>query len=210
MKKQVRVDLEDLEFTENEKEFVFHAIKGYKEQMKKLDAVSKEGATLALLESVDGINQEFFKKQEENNMQLPSCRRGCSHCCHIQVGTTKREVDLILTHMNKEGIRFSEEQMSRLQEQAKIDHMDSSGYVTSPHRQCVFLINNECSIYKVRPLACRNYYVYNDPSECNTYDENIEGHTLGYFNLDTMPHMVLLAEDSKLDSLSKYLMKYYK
>jgi len=31
---------------------------------------------------------------------------------------------------------------------------------------CVFLENGRCSIYKVRPVACRSYFVINDPSLC--------------------------------------------
>jgi Putative zinc- or iron-chelating domain len=50
--------------------------------------------------------------------------------------------------------------------------------------RCVFLKDNMCSIYPVRPIACRKHWVKTDPSLCD-FSQNI-AHPIGaYFDINT-------------------------
>lgn len=77
-----------------------------------------------------------------------ACRRGCAHCCHIQVALTQTEADMIGI-----AIRRTPRRVARLQDPREVERQEGAyGY----HTPCPFLKNNECSIYEHRPLACRS------------------------------------------------------
>lgn len=69
-----------------------------------------------------------------------ACKRGCSSCCHIPVALTQTEADIIGDAIGREAAtpKYSTE-------------VDYSATGTA----CTFLVNDECSIYENRPLACR-------------------------------------------------------
>lgn len=73
-----------------------------------------------------------------------ACKRGCNHCCHIQVAITGVEAQLL---GSKIGVRPAKLNPPQLRPR------DSFGYNTP----CTFLENGECSIYEHRPFACRNH-----------------------------------------------------
>jgi Fe-S-cluster containining protein len=81
-----------------------------------------------------------------------SCKKGCSFCCHINVDVTEVEVKLIQ--------KYAEERKMEINYEAAAD----------PNRSaCPFLsVNGKCSVYKVRPLACRKYFVISDPKLCDS------------------------------------------
>lgn len=192
---------ETMEFSQEQKMFVSSAVEGYKQQLKRANCSQNE-KTLAMLEAIDEINQDNFNAHSDK----PSCRKGCAHCCYIQVGSTGYEVDLILDYMKKNNMMFTQEQISTLEKQAAIP--DDAAYILSPDRRCVFLKeNNECGIYPVRPATCRNYYVFNDPEDCNTFNHNNSGRTLVHFDINTMPPIITLMDISEVNSLPRLLIK---
>jgi len=193
---------DDLQFSEDQKEFVAFAIDSYKDQV---SGYPEGESTLGLLNLVDEINTEVFSNQKDQ----PKCKKGCAHCCYIQVGTTSREVDLIIDYMKKEGIHMDDEKMLRLEEQSVIKN--DRDYMLSLHRKCVFLKdNNDCGIYPVRPFACRNYYVFSDPEDCNTFTNNHGKKTLVHFDLNTISVCLTLMDISKSDTLPRLLLEKLK
>jgi Fe-S-cluster containining protein len=50
--------------------------------------------------------------------------------------------------------------------------------------RCVFLKDNLCNIYLVRPIACRKHWVKTDPSLCDI-SKNIVKQVGGYFDVNT-------------------------
>lgn len=193
---------EDLEFSDMQKAFVNTAMESYKSQISKYP---RNEGTMGLLQAVDEMNKDVFSNQKEQ----PKCSRGCAHCCYIQVGTSGREVDLIVDYMKKENIFMDNEKILRLEEQALIKN--DRDYVLSPHRKCVFLKdNNDCGIYPVRPFACRNYFVFSDPEGCNTFTAEPGGKTLVHFDLNTFPIILTLMETSESDTLPRLLLKKLK
>ena len=137
----------------------------------------KEGASAPRRQSL--INQAmkakktsqrlFWLRQEADGVNaaaLPesACRNGCSHCCHIGVTMSETEAKLIAKEVGtklrdpdpehvvvvdpaaalsaEEGL----EELQRAQDKA------ADRYFGTP---CVFLKDGACSIYKHRPMACR-------------------------------------------------------
>ena len=195
---------EDLEFSQLQKDFVGDTTDKYKAQ---IAGYPKNEGTLGLLEAADSFNQESFAPGKPQ----PKCKRGCAHCCYIQVVASGREVDLIVDHIKENNIILDNEKMLRLEEQALIK--DDRDYMLSTHRKCVFLQdNNDCGIYPVRPFSCRNYFVFSDPEGCNTFTAEVGGKVLVHFDLDTFPVVLTLIDTSEdgVNTLPKLLIKKLK
>lgn len=75
-----------------------------------------------------------------------ACQRGCSACCHYNVHLYPLEAELI---EKREGIRRSK----RLH-----PPLDFTGV------PCVFLKEDQCSIYDVRPMVCRKHVALTNTS----------------------------------------------
>lgn len=89
---------------------------------------------------------------------VSACRTGCSHCCHIPVTITRVEADLIAQATGRKQVRPQRSvhlaQHDSL-ESAMAAHdalRDPAGVGPGP---CPFLANGRCSVYAVRPMACR-------------------------------------------------------
>jgi Fe-S-cluster containining protein len=102
---------------------------------------------------------------------VSACRKGCSHCCHQAVGITSVEAEAI-------G-RFIGKNPAPVVTVTTMKAMDPMQYARTP---CGFLVDGSCSIYPVRPMACRTYFNPSDyPEICNIYD--YEGATIPAINL---------------------------
>lgn len=78
-----------------------------------------------------------------------ACRRGCSHCCHIPVIIHEEEAAMIGEEIGRKAQR-----PARWWRKDR----DLKAFDSSYANPCTFLVNNECSIYEHRPLACRQQW----------------------------------------------------
>lgn len=124
--------------------------KEWKERFGELEAYQ-----LALSE-IDGHAREIA-----NHPKL-SCKKGCSNCCHYEVDSQDIEVQVILEHCKEYNITIDK---SYLEEQFRWKENKIHDHPT--HSACVFLKDHTCSIYEVRPIACRTLYVFSDPAICD-------------------------------------------
>jgi len=100
------------------------------------------------------------------NKESISCKKGCSFCCHINVDIFPEEAEIILDEIGM----IDKEQIEHLKEQIGLDVMERPLIKNSA---CVFLKSGQCSIYDVRPINCRKFFVINNPLECDaTKSEN--------------------------------------
>jgi uncharacterized protein len=136
----------------------------------------------------DGINHlldlyEFFDEGIENIKKYASCRKGCNACCNVYVDTTPLEGKVIVDFINR---NFSEEARRNLAEKTinnakntiKQEYTLVNPSLKDNHiynkMPCAFLDDNGlCSIYDVRPLACRKLTVTSNPKLCFE-DESME------------------------------------
>jgi len=97
------------------------------------------GNSLSKLQSLYEFMDELFGFVQK----FSPCKKGCSHCCHIEVSVSELEVGYIRKH---EGIKPARGSLG--------------GYTYgSP---CPFLRKGSCSIYKSRPFVCRRHVTVDD------------------------------------------------
>lgn len=100
----------------------------------------------------EGIKSEL-KKEEIRRNQKVACKKRCSNCCLRAV--------IPLNPLESQGISWyvSEKLQNPVRQDLKkqlLTHSEST--------VCPFLVSNICSIYTVRPLACRTFFIFG--TEC--------------------------------------------
>lgn len=82
-----------------------------------------------------------------------ACGPGCDTCCRQPIPVTPLEFLLLRAHMR---VRLDAATRARLEAQ----HEAQLAAEPEPlRRPCPFLLDGSCSVYAVRPLACRRYLV---------------------------------------------------
>lgn len=111
-----------------------------------LGANEKRLAVLAVADKFSG----FINTQTE-------CRTGCSHCCYQAVAVSKFEAQLIANHINEPPQRCNDDPSHYL-----FGNAGQEKYAGVP---CSFLKAGRCSIYPVRPMACKLHHSLNPTSD---------------------------------------------
>ena len=97
-----------------------------------------------------------------------ACRAGCDHCCYQIVGVTTPEALAILDHLSQTA---SDPELEAVSARVAASRARTRGLSAaerfSPDHPCPFLQSGRCSIYEVRPLACRGMNSL-DAGECET------------------------------------------
>ncbi len=94
---------------------------------------------------------ESWKKQNKH----VACIKGCSNCCktHKDVPVYPLELVGISWYVTE---KISGAEREALKKQLKEHNKDSS---------CPFLLNDNCSVYAMRPIACRQFNVFGKSCE---------------------------------------------
>lgn len=95
------------------------------------------------------VAYSFLEKvSREHVSTFVTCKKGCSHCCRMDVQITTFEAEYIVMATG-------------------IPHIPNAKLTTGNKGACPFLSNaGECSIYAFRPLLCRTYHSLSDPKLC--------------------------------------------
>lgn len=80
---------------------------------------------------------------------VPDCKAGCAHCCHVRVEATEPEVFRIAQHLAAQSTDTQLDVTARLRQH--VTHAQNG----AARQPCSFLVDDRCSIYSVRPAACR-------------------------------------------------------
>jgi hypothetical protein len=112
------------------------------------------------------FHQRMDAEMESASQWKPSCRKGCSGCCHCEVEVTMDEADL-LAEAVRDGLEVDRTRLSR---QAARPRKSPEWVVPlSPESRCVFLGDDgACRVYERRPSACRKLLVVSPPVACVT------------------------------------------
>jgi len=136
-----------------------------------------ERLTLQIFEAVDKeITAELVRLRDEEGI-IPTCRKGCYSCCRQQIPTPLPEAYTIAQYIKR---NFNKKELENLKgrladwlswvQKELPQHLqkgldaDSAFYNYGPF--CPLIVDGICSIYTVRPLVCRGYYVSSDPRSC--------------------------------------------
>ncbi|MEO6251880.1 MAG: YkgJ family cysteine cluster protein [Ferruginibacter sp.] len=151
---------------------ILKLIDDYIVQLKKLRTQSLNQTTKQVYDAIDG----FFVNTPEESKKEIQCKAGCTACCFIDVDVSGDEAAMIIDHCTENGIEVDKAYLS---EQAATGRTSYSAL-----SRCVFLKDNLCSIYPVRPIACRKHWVKTDPALCD-FSNNIVNQVGGFFNVNT-------------------------
>ena len=117
---------------------------------------------------------EEIEERHITDFEDIACKKGCSWCCYKQVGVSPLEVFLIAEHLKNKRIKISLEDIkSRLTALDQITNGLTSEARLSSQLPCAFLVEDSCSIYEVRPLACRGGNSI-DADLCRRHVEDME------------------------------------
>ena len=112
-----------------------------------------------------------------------ACRSGCTYCCMVPVAASAPEVLAIATFVRE---RFDEERQAALDRRVEANIAATEGMDMSQRDRvrldCPFLEAGECTVYEVRPIACRGYSSYSVEDCREDYEHpgtGVEGHTNG-------------------------------
>jgi len=107
----------------------------------------------------------FLEAEGSNrNRQRVTCKAGCSHCCHINASATEDEAETIAQAM-ADGLEVD---LALLERQAAYpDDCDFWWKASKVDTRCSFLKDGLCSIYAIRPAACRLHMSIDDPAKCD-------------------------------------------
>ena len=108
---------------------------------------------------------------------IPTCTRGCSHCCRNHIVTNVAEAHALAQYIKRE---FSIGQISSLRIRTKQWHewndykpcscpsanIREQTDLSSYDHCCPLLVNGACSAYPVRPVVCRTHYICSHPRFC--------------------------------------------
>jgi uncharacterized protein len=115
----------------------------------------------------DAKNDELKRRHEVTL----ACKEGCFLCCFLRVDGLAAEIFLIADYVNS---HFSSEDraalLQRLEAHSALVAKLSFKELMGKNVQCPLLQNGRCSVYSVRPLACRAHHAQ-DFSACQyTFD----------------------------------------
>jgi Fe-S-cluster containining protein len=117
-----------------------------------------EGFDRAAGLSLGAFDRLNIENIERKNVRL-ACREGCSVCCWLRVDVFAHEVFLIAHHIQS---HFSAAEMAALRVRLaahaeKVIPLTPFEHVTQ-NIVCPLLQNDRCSVYAVRPHACRRHH----------------------------------------------------
>ena len=136
------------------------------------------------------------------------CSKGCAHCCHGPVEIWPHEAALLLEFAREAGMKLDQ---ARLERQSRCTEHNWRQQPAAD-RACAFLGGDgACTVYAVRPNACRKLLVTTDPALCDAdkhppdsvgrwYSweaEIMEAAALEVFGATLMPKLLLAALKSQ-------------
>lgn len=141
-----------------------------KQQREEMKAALRLGRRMrAAYADLDLKVAEYLKRPDAHRPTCKGVGFGCNGCCYQLLIATLPEAVLIAETMVRDPNFERRPVFRRLVEQARI--FESGAPITKRswfdrREPCPFLEAGACSIYEVRPSACRYHYVVSEPANC--------------------------------------------
>ena len=149
-------------------------------------------ATRQLYEQTDLLTGSFLERCKHSNIPV-DCKMGCEWCCHQPVFALTHEMLIVVEYIRQ---HFSIEALAQVQkvaaEKTAFTQTLPTNALLSINKPCPLLRNGACSVYPVRPMACR-IYLSSDVKTCKhkhdcPTDPNVKPALFG-FMLDAGRHL---------------------
>lgn len=125
----------------------------------------EEGITAAHMKAgIESLQRGFddlleaFLRRSASEGKPAECQKGCNWCCYQNVYAVSHEI-LYISHYIQ--LNFPAEKRDRLLQKARdkvlLTHNKTLREQSQLKSPCPFLESGSCSIYSVRPMACRIY-----------------------------------------------------
>lgn len=132
-----------------------------------------------------------------------SCKSKCSYCCHTYVKITEDEAQVIKNHCKHYNIPINLDVIKK-----QSNYCFENWPIDKDLSKCVFLNDiGECSIYSMRPMSCRKYYVKSKPELCDTSTGKHKVQIL--FNIEAELFVAGIFNVCNIDSIPRQLLKYF-
>jgi Fe-S-cluster containining protein len=149
-----------------------------------------------IFETNDYLRKKDLKKFK-TDLNIDHCNGPCCcACCYDFIRLTRPEFQTIKNYMIKHDIKIDKRKL-------KIMNVSQQDFFNLKihQRRCLFLKDNRCSIYDVRPLVCRNHYVDN-AHKCKKVGEGKIGILAHIYCFEFLSAFLLIFQDQ---SLQKFL-----
>ena len=166
------------------------------------DLKQKDKTKHAILSVVYAVIDELMKETAKE--QKLSCRKGCAFCCKMNVDVSPLEIDLIIDYCKENNLPINQEYL-KLQSSIPKHELGFTPILSA----CTFLSKeNTCTIYPVRPVACRKYVVITPSEQCDVmkYPDAQIGAWVD-LNAEILASAVNSLQNTDVDSLPKMLLK---
>jgi len=102
---------------------------------------------------------EFFEISLRNNPSKSpvACRKGCAYCCHVTVTARAPEIFLIASRIRASSKAELADFLSRIRAADQRTRHMTGQERASEKIPCALLKDGACSVYEVRPGACRGF-----------------------------------------------------
>ena len=155
------------------------------ESLKILSGSPTALSTLELARSINELTDRSIRQVHAacHDGHRVACRSGCTYCCMVPVAASAPEVLAIATFVRE---WFDEERQAALDRRVEANISATEGMDMSQRDRvrldCPFLEAGKCTVYEVRPIACRGYSSYSVEDCREDYEHpgtGVEGHANG-------------------------------
>ncbi len=117
-------------------------------------------------------HDQLIEEVTESSQQTKACVKACAFCCYFKVVADAVEVfsmvEYVKSRLDQQQIDNIIQSAKRNVEEAKdLSHEEQA----TINQKCPMLVNNECVVYPVRSIKCRNFHA-TDNSSCRASYEN--------------------------------------
>ena len=145
---------------------------GYQLGMKTVESnLSQDSLFLSISKMYDAIDELIDSLSElsrEQNEPI-KCKNGCAYCCHQPVFALDYEMQYLNSFIKE---KFTVQKQNEIRTRANNNLQKLSGLteleIFDSKHPCPLLEDESCSVYEVRPMACR-IYLSTDLNTCSKF-----------------------------------------
>ena len=145
---------------------------------------------------------KHLKEDKQHTISCLNCKTG--YCCHQQIDVSDDEAKVIVDFCNAVEIPIPHEYLKKQLATTKFMQLKKGCSA------CVFLKDNRCSIYPVRPAVCRTYFAVSSIHFCDMAKYPKHRVLQATSPPAELIKMAMMYEGGKVDILQKQLLKHSK